>query len=245
MNSIKSNIKNLTSLWQSVSKPFNSSFSETNFDYSLIENSEWPNRLWFHQEINKDVIALAMEKVLSTSTNLTIPYWDIYNSDSFKILEQNGFNLKFEQIGMSLKSPHIFTELKKLRLKKVSTEKEAKLWSILFSKSFGYFTNPVLLSKSQKNTNYYIAYNQNEAVGTGILHTTNNISGIHSVGIIPEQRRKGFAEQIMKLLINQSIKINSGSITLQSSNMGKALYLKLGFEEQFMIKNYTLQQRRV
>tara|TARA_B100000809_G_scaffold178239_1_gene175818 strand:- start:4460 stop:5194 length:735 start_codon:yes stop_codon:yes gene_type:complete len=243
MNNIKLNIENLTSLWQTVSEPFNSYFSETNFDYSLIENSEWPNRLWFNKEINKDTIALAKEKIISTSTNLTIPYWDIYNSNSFELLEQDGFNLKFEQIGMSLKAPHIFTELKDLSLKKVSTEEEAKLWSILFSKSFGYFTNPALLTKSQKNTNYYIAYNQNEAVGTGILHTTNNISGIHSVGIIPEQRRKGFAEQIMKLLINQSIKINSDSITLQSSNMGKGLYLKLGFEEQFMIKNYALQQR--
>jgi len=241
MNNIKSNIENLTSLWQTVSKPFNSYFIETSFNYSLIENSEWPNRLWFNQEINKDVIALVKKKLLSISTNLTIPYWDIYNSDSFKILEQNGFHLKFEQIGMSLKAPHIFTELKELSLQKVSTEKEAKLWSILFSKSFGYFTNPKLLIKSQKNTNYYIAYDQNIAVGTGILHTTSNVSGIHSVGVVPEQRRKGYAEQIMKLLINQSIKINSNYITLQSSDMGKRIYLKLGFEEQFTIKNYALQ----
>ncbi|WCO02291.1 GNAT family N-acetyltransferase [Psychroserpens ponticola] len=243
MNNIKSNIQNLTSLWQTVSKPFNSYFIETNFKYSLIENSEWPNRLWLNQEINKDVITLVKEKLLSISTNLTIPYWDIYNSDSFKILEQNGFILKFEQTGMSLKSSQIFTELKGLSLHKVSTKKEAKLWSILFSKSFGYFTNPELLIKSQKNTNYYIAYDQNIAVGTGILHTTGNVSGIHSVGIIPQQRQKGYAEQIMKLLINQSIKIDSDFITLQSSDMGKGLYLKLGFEEQFTIKNYALQHR--
>ncbi|WP_034044917.1 GNAT family N-acetyltransferase [Wocania ichthyoenteri] len=240
MNSIKSNIQNLTSLWQTVSEPLNSYFIETDFSFSLIEHSEWPNRLWFNQEINKDGIALAKEKLLSISTNLTIPYWDIYNSNSFEMLDENGFNLKFEQIGMSLKAPHIFTEIKTLSLKKVSTEKDAKLWSILFSKSFGYFTNPVLLTKSQKNTDYYIAYHQNEAVGTGILHTTNNVTGIHSVGIVPEQRRKGYAEQIMKLLINKSIKINSDYITLQSSDMGKGLYLKLGFEEQFTIKNYAL-----
>ncbi|OBY66055.1 hypothetical protein LPB301_07145 [Polaribacter reichenbachii] len=212
-----------------------------NFDYSLIKNSEWPNRLWFHQEINKDIITLAKEKIITCSTNLTIPYWNIYNSNSFEILEQYGFHLKFEQIGMSLKTPDLITELNTLNLKEVSNEKEAQQWSILFSKSFGYYINPILLKTPNRNTNFYIAYDKDEAVGTTILHTTNKVAGIHALGIIPQQRRKGYAEQIMKLLINQSIEANSDYITLQSSNMGKGLYLKLGFKEQFIIKNYALQ----
>lgn len=240
MNSIKLNIENLTSLWQTVSEPFKSSFNEKEFAYCLIENSEWPNRLWFHNEINEAKIALAKEKLSSISTNLTVPYWNIYNSNSFQLLEENGFTLKFEQIGMYLKPKQAFTESGSISLKKITTKKEAELWSALFSKSFGYFTNPILLNEHQEDTNYFIAYHKNESIGTAILHTTNNVSGIHSLGIIPEQRRKGYAEQIMKLLINESIVINSDYITLQSSNMGKGLYLKLGFKEQFTIKNYAL-----
>ncbi|RKR12488.1 acetyltransferase (GNAT) family protein [Maribacter vaceletii] len=243
MNSIKLNIENLISIWQTVSEPFNASFHEKEFDYCLMKDSEWPNRLWFHNDINETKIALAKEKLSSISTNLTVPYWNIHNNNSFQLLEENGFNLKFEQIGMSLKPDHSFIESSSLCLKKVSTKKETELWSVLFSKSFGYFINPMLLNKYQENTDYYIAYHKNEAVGTAILHITNKVTGIHSVGIIPEQRRKGYAEKIMKLLINQSIEINSDYITLQSSNMGKGLYLKLGFEEQFTIKNYALQQR--
>ncbi|WFO16194.1 GNAT family N-acetyltransferase [Cellulophaga baltica 4] len=242
MSNIKSNIENLTSLWRTASEPFDSYFSETDFNYSLIENSEWPNRLWFHNDINEAKISLAKEKISSTPTILTVPYWNIYNSNSFQLLEENGFTLKFEQIGMSLKPNHSFTELSGLNLKKVSTKKETELWSVLFSKSFGYFISPILLNKCQENTNYYIVYYNNEAIGTAILHITNKTVGIHSVGIIPKQRRKGYAEQVMKLLINQSIEINSDYITLQSSKMGKDLYLKLGFEEQFTIKNYALQQ---
>lgn len=240
MNNIIANIKNLTSLWQTVCKPSNSNFREQDFNYSLIKNSEWPNRLWFDKEINNNTIVLAKEKISLISTDLTIAYWDIYNSDSFKMLEENGFMLKFEQTGMFLKRNHLFSELGNLTLKKVNTENETIKWSELFFKSFGYFINPILLTSSLKNISYYIAYNENEAVGTAILHTTNNISGIHSLGILPEQRRKGYAEQIMKLLINQSIKTDSNYMTLQSSNMGKGLYLKLGFEEQFTIKNYVL-----
>ncbi len=243
MSSVELNIKNLTSLWQTVSEPFNSNFIEKEFAYCLIENSEWPNRLWFHNDINEAKIVLAKDKLSSTSTNLTIPYWNIYNSNSFQLLEENGFTLKFEQIGMYLKPKGTFTKSSSIKFKKITTKKEAELWSILFSKSFGYFTNPILLNTAQEDTNYFIAYYNNEPVGTAILHITNKVTGIHSVGIIPEQRRKGYAEQIIKLLINQSIEINSDYITLQSSNMGKGLYLKLGFKEQFTIKNYALQQR--
>jgi ribosomal protein S18 acetylase RimI-like enzyme len=238
MKSIKSNIENLTSLWQSVSTPLNSYYNEKDFDYSLIENSEWPNRLWFNEDINSNTISLAKEEILEFPAKITVPYWDIYGTNSYQLLEEKGFKIKFEQIGMALKTPHLFTGLGGLSLKKVTTKEDTELWSLLFSKAFGYFINPILLNGLQENTQYYIAYHQNEVVGTGILHATNNVTGIHSVGVIPDKRRKGYAEQIMKLLINQAIQNNSNLITLQSSNMGKGLYLKLGFEEQFTIKNY-------
>ncbi len=66
--------------------------------------------------------------------------------------------------------------------------------------------------------------------------------GVHSVGIPPEMRRKGYAKQIMKLLINSAVDNACDYMTLQASDMGKNLYLNLGFKEQFTIKNYKLQQ---
>ncbi len=240
MKNITSNIENLTSLWESVSKPFDSFFKAEEFDYSLIKNSDWPNRLWFNTDINTGMVQKARKVLQSSSSKLIIPYWDIYDSISFRILENNGFQLKFEQMGMVLNRSRCYDTLEGVSLKKVASKKEAELWSRLFRKSFGYDINPILINVSQNNTHYYIAYNENEAVGTGIIHFTNKVSGIHSVGIIPNHRRKGYAEQIMKALINESIEKESLRITLQSSEMGKGLYLKLGFKEQFKIKNYEL-----
>ncbi len=240
MNSIKLNIENLTSLWQTVSEPLNAHFEEKDFEYSFIKNSEWPNRLWFNKDFDAHQIPFIKDKLRSFTSNMVVPYWDIYNSGSFRFLEKNGFHLKFEQIGMSLKADTSFVELEDLKLVKIITENEFELWSALFKRSFGYFINPMLLTTSYKIINYYIAYHQNEAVGTGILFNTDHVSGIHAVGILPEQRRCGYAKDIMKLLINESIKMDSDYITLQASSMGKDLYLKLGFKEQFKIKNYVL-----
>jgi len=62
------------------------------------------------------------------------------------------------------------------------------------------------------------------------------------MGNPPEMRRRGFAEEIMKLLINRVFDNQGKYITLQASGMGKNGYLKLGFEEQFIIRNYRLKQ---
>lgn len=241
MNRVKSNIDNLTSLWRTVSEPDNGYINAEEFDSCVIKYSEWPNKLWFNHEIKQGMVKVARERLLSLPVRLTLPYWDIYKSNSYELLEQNGFKLKFEQLGMSLKLQHSFTESRVLKIREISNVEEAVLWSDLFSKSFGYFISPLLIRRSYGNTTFYLAYHENEAVGTGILHTTNNVTGIHSVGVIPEHRRKGFADKIMKLLINQSIILKSEYATLQASNMGKGLYSKLGFETHFGIRNYVLQ----
>ncbi len=240
---INANIKNLTSLWETVGISFDSYYKTPDFEYCEIKDSEWPNKLWLYQNITQGTIDLIKEKLASTPSNITLPIWNIYDKNEDTILELNGFSLKFEQVGMSLKLDKYFDVKSDMKIQLVTNDTEAKLWSELFIKSFGYKTSSETIIKTLNEINYYIAYHDGIAVGTAILHKTNNVMGIHSVGIPPEMRRRGYAEQIMKLLINQSIKINSDYITLQSSDMGKGLYLKLGFEEQFTIKNYALQQR--
>ncbi len=239
---INANIKNLTSLWKTVGISFDSYYKTEDFEYCEIKDSEWPNRLWLDQNITQGTIDLIKEKLATISSNITLPIWNIYDKNEDNILELNGFNLKFEQVGMSLKLDKPFDIKSDVKIQLVTNDTEANLWSELFIKSFGYKTSSETIIKTLKDINYYIAYHDGLAVGTAILHKTNNVMGIHSVGIPPEMRRKGYAKQIMKLLINIAIENGNEHVTLQASNMAKGLYLKLGFEEQFLIKNYVLQQ---
>jgi len=241
-NLIHANIKNLTSLWKTVGISFDSYCKTPDFEYCEINNTEWPNRLWLNKNINQETIDLIKEKLATTPSNITLPIWNIYDKNEDTILGLNGFKVKFEQVGMSLKLSNPFDIKSDVKIQLVTNDTEAKLWSELFIKSFGYVISFDTIIKTLKDINYYIAYHDGLAVGTAILHETNNVMGIHSVGIPPEMRRRGYAEQIMKLLINIAVENGNEHITLQASNMGKNLYIKLGFEEQFLIKNYTLQQ---
>ncbi|WP_289063743.1 GNAT family N-acetyltransferase [uncultured Zobellia sp.] len=240
---IHTNIKNLTSLWETAAAAFDSYHKTPVFEYCEVSSSEWPNRLWLHQPINQETVDLIKQKIGETATPITLPVWDIYDDNQSALLENNDFIFIFEQVGMSLKPSHFFDIHGDVNIERVTDSTEAKLWSVLFKKSFGYEISLETVSKTLSEIEYYIAYSDGLAVGTAILHQTNSVMGIHAIGIPPEMRRRGYADQIMRLLINKIIKNGFEYITLQASNMGLNLYLKLGFEEQFLIKNYRLAQR--
>ncbi|MBL6449404.1 GNAT family N-acetyltransferase [Fulvivirga sp. 29W222] len=240
---INQNIENLISLWQTVSEKTNFQKSEEGFEYSMIPYSEWPNRLWFHQAPDEKTVAKAKEILLSSSKNITIPYWDIYANEAHQLLECNGFEVRFEQIGMSLKLTQSYDAPQNLELKKVRNGKEAQLWEKLFQQAFGYQISHKLLQQDYESTDFIIAYHNESPVGTAVLHhPSGDIIGIHAMGIIPEARRQGYAEQLMKIILNHSIEHGFKFATLQASAMGKGIYIRLGFEEQFLMKNYTLNK---
>ncbi len=241
-NLIEANIDNLTSLWKVAGIPFHACFSELHFDYCFIENSEWPNRLWLHQDLKQETISIIKERVASIPSQLTIPYFDLYNSNSNKFLESGGFTKQFEQVGMSLKLDNLLEVENDLSIQLVSNESESIVWSKLFERAFGYKIHHEILLKTHEEIDYYIAYHHDQVVGTAMAYKTNDVMGVHSVGIPPEMRRKGYANRIMKLLINLAIGNTCNHMVLQASEMGKNLYLKLGFQEDFIIKNYRTPQ---
>lgn len=235
-NIIYQNILNLTSLWEELGNFDNSFVRSSLFNHNI----NWPRRLWFNNDFDLETLSTVKAKVFTDYTNLIIPYWDIYGSNSNLLLEQNGFKKVFEQIGMSLKLDNSFEEQSKLKINLVSTEEDAIIWSKLFEASFGYEIPSSIVVNTTKTINYYIAYSQGNAIGTAMTYQTGKITGLHSVGIIPEGRQKGLANELMKILLNIAITDKSEYATLQASNMGKGLYLNLGFKEEFTITNYSL-----
>lgn len=235
------NINNLTSLWKQAGMPINAFHEGNDFDYCYVKNSNWPNRLWFKKNVDDENLILAKEKLLLISDKIIVPYWNIYEKDTSDLLEKEGFKNIFEQIGMSTRLSKKYPENSVLEVKTIANKSEALLWTQIFYKAFGYNINPDLLLPDAPHTKILLAYYKSEPVGTGIIHRTGDIAGIHAIGIIPEMRKMGLAESLMRIVLNQSIEDHCTYATLQASEMGKGLYLKLGFEEQFKIRNYILE----
>lgn len=241
-NLIIANWENLTSLWKTASAPFHGNTAGDVFDYAEIESSDWPNRLWFHEDITQKSVEKALEKIESSNHRFTIPYRDIYNSQSNRILEENGFTKTFEQVAMSLPLTLPSQLENKLDFRVVSNPNDAKMWADIYPSAFGYRITKETLVNTMGSIEYILALKQNQPVGTAILFQTRQVIGIHGVGVIPEMRRKGLAEEIMKFVLNKAIDNGAKYATLQASAMGKGLYLKLGFDEQFTIRNYVKEK---
>lgn len=236
----KMNIQNLTSLWKKVSISFQGFFPGDEFDYCQIQNSDWPNRLWFNQNVNEKSLKKAIKIIRSSTVNLSFSYWDDFNSPINQLIEKSGFIKKSEQIGMFLKLNQKYQEQNRLSFQIVTEKDQAKLWADLYPQSFGYQISDEILIKTTREVQYYLIYFENNPIGTAITFQTDNIIGIHGIGIIPEMRKRGFAEEIMYFILNRAIDEKIEYAMLQSSSMGKGVYLRMGFTDLFLMTNYLL-----
>ena len=225
MNLAEENIKNLTSMWRLVNENMKSHHIDSHYEYGLEK---------------------AIEVINNSSTEIIIPYWDININLYHKTFEKYGFEKKLEQTGMCLKLRESLKSFSTLTLEKVDNNTKAKQWEKLFEKAFNYNIAERVITANQNDLDFFIASHNGESIGTALLYSHNkDIIGIHSMGIIPNKRIQGFAKQMMIHLINQSIEKGFKYATLQSSKLGKNLYLKLGFKEQFTLTSYHIKQQNI
>ncbi|TWF31835.1 acetyltransferase (GNAT) family protein [Chitinophaga polysaccharea] len=235
------NIHNLTSLWTLAGNAAGQYFQQNDFSYCLVPGSEWPNRIWLNNHADAATIRTVADVIKNTPVPLTVSYWNHTQQDLHPVFEQLGFSVKSEQTGMSLKLDKAFEQLNRLNLVRITTPEQAAAWEALYPLSFGYRITADILNKTSEDVQYYLVYHQQEAMGTAIVHETGNLMGIHGVGIVPAYRKQGFAEEVMAILLNSALAQQKEMATLQSSAMGKNIYLKLGFAADFKMTNYQLK----
>ncbi|MFD1604714.1 GNAT family N-acetyltransferase [Flavobacterium artemisiae] len=236
---IKDNIDNLTTLWRTVATPLLSNHKIDSFEFSQIKNSGWPNRLWFREDITEENLPQILE-IIEKNPGLIIPYWDIFGSNSNQIFEKNGFQIRIQLVAMALKLGEKFPVDNNLTFKRVLNEEDAKTWSDIYPLSFSYIISKETLVHNYENVKFYLVHFDEKPIGTLTLFQTGKTMGIHGVGVIPEMRKRGFAEEIMKFAINEAIDADCEYAQLQASALGKGIYTRLGFEDLFLITNYFL-----
>lgn len=239
INLIRDNIDNLTTLWKTVATPLLSYHQNDFLEFSQIKNSGWPNRLWFREDITEEDLS-QIQKTIEKNPGLVVPYWDIFGSNSNEIFEKNGFSIRNQLAAMALKLEERFPLQNNLTFKRVLNEEDAKTWSDIYPLSFNYVISKETVVANYENAKFYLVLFEGKAIGTLTLFQTGNIMGIHGVGVIPEMRKRGFAEEIMKFAINEAIDADCEYAQLQASALGKGIYTRLGFEDLFTITNYQL-----
>lgn len=250
----KANINNLTSLWKVMGlKPQTDSIM-TDLNISLT----WPNRCWV--DVDSGTSLLQFSKVLPhCSTNL-LPIWDlnlnetcdadsVINEDIKNreiLLLENNFICLFQQTAMilALSSAHQKTDETfsggRHNIQAIHSHEDIEIWTDIASQSFGYQVDITTIRHIANNENITLLMHQydGQAAGVAMLYKTDEIIGVHQVGVLNEYRGKGIARILMQHVINLSKEQQARYITLQASVIGEPLYRRLGFSEQFKIRSY-------
>lgn len=239
MNTALLNIDNLTQLWSMAGETFHGYKNHEGIHTSIIENSQWPNRVWTNAVLSEKSLQ-KIETQMGSNKGMTFSNFNLDSTKNPSITE-TGLSLKSIQYGMSLPLETKFETEKKVEFVRVTLDLEAELWSNLFFKAFNYRISVETILKTANDIPFFLVYHEEEPVGTVIMYTTGTILGVHALGIDPDHRKQGYATEIMHHVLNMGLAQGASMATLQASGMAKNMYLKMGFSHDFLMENYQLE----
>ena len=86
----------------------------------------------------------------------------------------------------------------------------------------------------------YVGYVDQVAVSTVGYVLDDDVIGVYSVGTLPEYRRRGYAEALMRNTLEDMLaRTGHRNVVLQSTRQGHALYRRMGFREATRFSVFT------
>ncbi|MBZ0257027.1 GNAT family N-acetyltransferase [bacterium] len=236
---VANNIDNLIAFWAACGAETNT----TPNGATLHISNNWPNRAWFaHQDqpTEPDVASL-IQQAKQSDSQCKIPNWHPEDQCIHNTLIQADYKIGMTQelMAMPLAKLHDLPDCS-LSLREVNNQQGAELWASVAGDSFGYYIHaPVIMGLIDlPGFELVIAYHNETPVGSGMILQTDNVAGIHMIGVPRAHRRKGYARQIMFGLLARAKQLECEFATLQASAAGEPLYRQLGFESQGPVHTY-------
>lgn len=256
----RANLTNLTGLW----KKYGAQKINNDTRPLIFSNTHWPNRYWFEWD---NISEEDLQQTLQSSSKIKnlfdhisdstiVPVWPMINpSEKFELtnlydqlieylLIQKNWICSFEQTAMylelnkeTIKPPLINTDFK---VQEVNTSEDIMEWVSIGSEAFTYTIDTFVIEQliNNKNIQILLGIQNGQAVACGLLYKSDDVTGVHQLGVKQDFQGKGIARRFMQEIISICTLWKSKYIVLQASPAGKPLYVSLGFRTQFSIKNF-------
>jgi ribosomal-protein-alanine N-acetyltransferase len=91
-----------------------------------------------------------------------------------------------------------------------------------------WFYDTFLVNSEDTHINAFLLYENGKPVATGAYYAFDTFS-IENIGTLPEARGKGYAQIIVKKLLQEARRLWYHQAALVASEMGTPVYKKLGF----------------
>ena len=234
------NIDNLTSLWRKMGINQDSEWNKN----GLTVSATWPNRYWFDWNANIQQITSIVPGLHQLPAAAVVPVWTGAGKAATHLevfLKDECFKVLFSQQAMYLDlHSYSLREIPEPNIHTVKAPADLETWVATASSAFGSAIDIAAIQAivDLPEVKLLLLKDDDHAVGTALIYQTGAIIGVHLVGVPEPYRGNGFARIIMQQVIKHSIAMGGKYLTLQASAAGEPLYLQLGFESQFTIRNY-------
>lgn len=245
MDPIQTNIENVTGLWTTAAMTFNGYYEEDGISFANIPESQWPNKIWLHGAPSEENLQAAATVIRQKGPELSLVYFDTRVPEALETLHHSGFKETLFLNAMSLQKPversiQPKDNYNSLELTRVTDQLGLREWCRAFKAAFGYTISEETLARTHQSIQYYLLRARGQTVGTLAFFWTGTTLGIYSMGIVPEARGRGYAQEAMQLALHQSAIAGAEMVVLQASAMGLPMYRKLGFTTDFTMRIYSL-----
>lgn len=233
------NLHNLTSLW----KKYGASTVAETFSSALLASNSWPYRAWVE---GKPDLALQVTKtphshrLFMHSGN---PENQAVHQDATTQLNSD-WQLEFEQTAMYLPLKNYQTkpiEDSNFALSKITDYAHLQEWLAISSEAFNYEMDESVFTPllNDPDIEIYLGKVNEKPAVSALLFKTDNVTGLHQMGVKNAFQGQGLAKKAMHLLIDKAVKHQSDYMVLQASPMGLPLYQGLGFESIFELTYFN------
>jgi GNAT superfamily N-acetyltransferase len=76
-----------------------------------------------------------------------------------------------------------------------------------------------------------VLYEHDEPVSAAMVLFSHGVAGVYWVGTVPEFRRRGYADAVMRHVSNAALERGAAFVALQATPLGEPVYLRVGYRE--------------
>jgi hypothetical protein len=158
-----------------------------------------------------------------------------------KIGEPTGMAIDLKNLTEENRAPEGFT------ITEVKDNKTLKTWCRVVGISFSiqeqmqpsfyeWYSREMEMKQPFK---FFLGRLNGKPIATSVYYLGEGVCGLYWVGTLPEERNKGIGFSMTQKTLLEAKKLGYRAGILQASEMGKPVYLKLGFKEYIKISTYS------
>lgn len=200
----------------------------------------------------KALLSLAVDQWRTRKTEFMLLLSDSKSSSGISFIESTEAEYDHTEYDMTL-SDRIYNDMSGLSKRLVLRATENKDSEEISRQNALYFNESMeeqepldIEGEKRRGFHIFIAELDSKPIGKTHLHIANGEGGIFGLGVVPDQRGKGFGRELLIASVEKLKELGADKIFLQvdaENENALSLYKSAGFEETHSMKYYKLEKK--